>query len=272
MTLPALPQPDWSTDAAALFRRDALHLLTELPDGCLDAIVTDPPYSSGGQFRGDRTKATGDKYVVKKQGVRRFDFHGDTRDQRGFAFWTALWFAEAWRLANDGAVLLVFTDWRQLPTITDAIQAGGWTWRGIVPWNKTEGTRPQKGWFRAQCEYIVAGAKGSPARLDATGQTDAPALPGFFTFPILHADKHHQTGKPTALMEAVVEVVRRGGLILDPFMGSGTTGVAAVRSGRRFIGCELVPEYFDVASRRIAEAAAAVTLPTGSDGGARAAV
>jgi site-specific DNA-methyltransferase (adenine-specific) len=55
-------------------------------------------------------------------------------------------------------------------------------------------------------------------------------------------------------MSAMVEICPPNGLVLDPFMGSGTTGVAAVRMGRRFIGCEQSREYFDIACRRIEEA------------------
>lgn len=66
----------------------------------------------------------------------------------------------------------------------------------------------------------------------------------------------HPTQKPVALMGWCVERVSApGGLVLDPYMGSDTTGVAAIRAGRRFVGVELDPEYFDIAHERIANAA-----------------
>jgi len=65
----------------------------------------------------------------------------------------------------------------------------------------------------------------------------------------------HPTQKPIAVMEWVIEQAsRRGHAIIDPFMGSGTTGVAAVKLGRRFTGIEIDPGYFDIACRRIAAA------------------
>jgi site-specific DNA-methyltransferase (adenine-specific) len=67
------------------------------------------------------------------------DFEGDVRDQRWFTLWTALWSSEAWRAGADGCHLVAFSDWRQLPALCDAVQAGGWLWRGI----KTEATRPR---------------------------------------------------------------------------------------------------------------------------------
>jgi hypothetical protein len=62
----------------------------------------------------------------------------------------------------------------------------------------------------------------------------------------------HTTQKPVAVMEKIVAVAPAGGLVLDPFMGSGTTGVACIRTGRRFVGIEKDPVYFEVAKKRIA--------------------
>jgi site-specific DNA-methyltransferase (adenine-specific) len=64
----------------------------------------------------------------------------------------------------------------------------------------------------------------------------------------------HPTQKPIELMRWCIEAIGRAGAILDPFMGSGTTGVACVKLGRRFIGIEIEPKYFDIACRRIEEA------------------
>jgi site-specific DNA-methyltransferase (adenine-specific)/modification methylase len=64
----------------------------------------------------------------------------------------------------------------------------------------------------------------------------------------------HQTEKPIALMEWCIGFVPNAEAILDPFMGSGTTGVACVNLGRKFIGIEIEPKYFEIACRRIEEA------------------
>ena len=59
------------------------------------------------------------------------EFLGDHRDQRGFLAWCSLWLPATWRATREGGVLVTFIDWRMLPTMTDAVQAGGWIWRGI---------------------------------------------------------------------------------------------------------------------------------------------
>jgi site-specific DNA-methyltransferase (adenine-specific) len=244
--------------SVTLYCGDCLEVMKSLPDGSIDAVVTDPPYSSGGQFRGDRTMKVNEKYVQSGTDIERPLFPGDNRDQRAYGYWCALWLSECWRIAKAGAPICLFTDWRQLPTTTDVLQAGGWVWRGIVPWNKTEAARPMYGRFRAQCEYVVWGSKG-PMALNNGG----PALPGFFTYMVKQADKYHMTGKPTALMIDMLAIADERATILDPFMGSGTTGVACVQTGRNFIGIEIDPTYYAIAEKRIAEAQMQPALPIG---------
>lgn len=72
-----------------------------------------------------------------------------------------------------------------------------------------------------------------------------------------HEKKHHPTQKPTALLEYLIKTyTNEGEVVLDATMGSGSTGVAAINTGRKFIGFELEQKFFDIAERRIAEAVA----------------
>ena len=233
--------------SAVVHRAEALAFLQSLPSASVDSVITDPPYSSGGFTRGDRTGDTTKKYVHTGAKIQRTDFQGDNRDQRSFHFWCALWLAEALRVAKPGSPIAVFTDWRQLPITTDAIQAGGWIWRGIVPWDKTEAVRPQMGRFAAQAEYVVWGSAGPMG-----DGTDVGCLPGAIRARVALDDKFHITGKPTAVMQQLVRICPPGGVVLDPFAGSGSTGVAALREGRSFIGCEIGEEYHAVARDRLA--------------------
>lgn len=231
---------------------ECLGCLVDFPADSFDALITDPPYSSGGQFRGDRMQNTRSKYVHTGTVLDRPDFTGDNRDQRGFALWCSLWLAECYRILRPGAAACLFTDWRQLPTTTtDVIQAGGFVWRGTAVWDKTEGSRPQMGRFRSQSEYIVHGTKG-PQADDLANSIGV--LPGVYRYIVPRDDKFHQTGKPTALMKDIVRICPPGGVILDPFAGSGTTIVAALLQGRRGIGFEQTPEIAEIARQRCAAA------------------
>ena len=244
-----------TTDSLHLFQGDALPVLQGLPDEVADAVITDPPYSSGGLTRSDRMADPAQKYEQSGTTLRRLTFSGDNRDQRSWAYWCQLWLSECRRVAKPGAYLCMFTDWRQLPIATDAVQAAGWVWRGIVVWDKGEGARaPHKGYFRHQAEYLVWGSNGPlPANYEAG--TPGP-FPGVFKYPVKQADKFHLTGKPTELMKRLVEIVPAGSVVLDPFMGSGTTGVACNALGRKFVGVEYDAEYYKVACERMTEEAA----------------
>lgn len=245
---PRVLAPYFDDDRAALFRGEALGILCDLPGGCVDAVITDPPYSSGGAFRGDRMLNTTAKYVNTDVQKTHPDFSGDNRDQRSFAVWCALWLSECLRIAKPAAPICVFTDWRQLPSVTDAIQAGGWIWRGIGVWDKTEGVRPFLGRFRQQAEFLVWGTNG-PAPL----RPEVGALPGVWRHSSKGARKEHIAAKDVDLMRQVVRICDPGGVVLDPFNGSGSTGVAALLEGRRYLGIELHEHNLQVSVRRLCE-------------------
>lgn len=237
--------PDGKGPTATLYLADCIEVLPTLSG--IQAVITDPPYSSGGTFRGDRNIATRNKY--QQTGFRHLyeDFTGDTRDQRAFDWWATLWLSRARTACAEGALVCVFTDWRQLPTTTDYVQAAGFVHRGVGVWDKGEGSRPILGRFRAQAEFFVWGTSGPRAM-------EGPVAPGVFRVPVIGKDKEHMTAKPVELMTGLCRLSR--GPVLDPFMGSGTTGVACARLRLPFVGCELVPSYFDIACRRIEAALA----------------
>jgi site-specific DNA-methyltransferase (adenine-specific) len=243
-------KPYYADDAVTLYGGDALAVLRDLPSASVDAVITDPPYSSGGMVRGDRAGADVKAKYSGSYGKQPdyADFTGDNRDQRGYGYWLALWLSEALRLTQPGRLCLLFTDWRQLPVTTDAIQSGGWVWRGIVPWAKPS-SRPMPGGFAASCEYVVWGSAGPMER----DYIDGVYLPGFFQANSPR-EREHLTQKPVDIMRQMVKVSPEAGVVLDPFMGSGTTGVAAVGEGRRFVGVEMLTHYQRVAERRIRQA------------------
>ncbi|PZT08622.1 adenine methyltransferase [Stenotrophomonas maltophilia] len=233
-----------------LIHGDALSVLPTLPANSFDALITDPPYASGGTHASARQRSPNEKYMQSGGPHLHADFPSDERDQRSHLAWMHLWLAQCHRVLRDGAPVLLFTDWRQLPLTTDALQCAGFTWRGVAVWDKTGGVRPQRGRFSNQAEYVVWGSKGGMPLGRA-----APTLPGVFREAVRKADKHHLTGKPTDLMRQLVRICEQGGRILDPFAGSGTTLVAADAEGYNWTGIEMTQHYADTAQRRLAERA-----------------
>jgi site-specific DNA-methyltransferase (adenine-specific) len=247
-------EPAYRDDIAglALYHGEALAVLRDLADNAVDAVITDPPYSSGGAFRGDRMDAPSLKY--KGSTMPRPDFEGDTRDQHAYGYWCALWLSECRRAAHVGAPVCIFTDWRQLAPTIDSIQAGGWVFRGVVAWDKTEAANHIGGRFTAQCEYVVWGSKG-PMPLDRPMVGGRRQLPGVFRVGVNATEKQHIAGKPLGLMRQLVRISSPGGVVLDPFCGSGTTGAACWHEGLRFVGIESDPACVEVATRRLAKLA-----------------
>jgi site-specific DNA-methyltransferase (adenine-specific) len=225
---------------------DCLFTLRQLPPGSIDALITDPPYSSGGLYRSDRVQATGAKYGIDAAaGYARHDFTGDNLDQRAYIRWAAEWLSLARAAAKPGAVAAVFTAWRQLASVQDALQWAGWVSRGILCWDKIN-ARPMPGRPRQQCEFILWASNGPLSVKRA-----APYLPGVFRYPTVpSARRQHQAEKPLGLMRELVHICIAGGLILDPFAGAGTTLEAAALEGFSWIGIEIDPYYAEIARQR----------------------
>lgn len=227
---------------------DCVPFLESLPGNSVDALITDPPYASGGQSAATRQQSPLVKYSSNKKNSPHHDFSGDHRDQRSHLRWMVLWLSECYRVLKSGSPVCLFTDWRQLPTTTDALQMAGFTWRGIAVWDKTEGVRPQLGRFRHQCEYVVWGSKGEMPLKREVG-----VIPGVVRQVVKAGDKFHLTGKPIEVMRHINQICRPGGVILDPFSGAGSTLLAAQLDGYHWVGCELSEHYHAVALGRLGE-------------------
>lgn len=242
------------TDAGVvLMQGDCLELLQDIPDGSVDMVLTDPPYSSGGMYRSDRANGSSKKYQSTDTKDIKPDFAGDNRDQRSFTLWETFWVSAAKKKMRPGGIAVIFTDWRQLAATIDAVQCGGLVYRGVIPWIKTA-ARPQKGRFTQNAEYCVWASNGHIPN-------EGGNYKGYFVCnPKATSRRIHATEKPIELLEHLMAIAPDGGTVMDMFMGSGSTGVACVNTGRKFIGIELDPGYFEAAKQRIEEAQAQARL------------
>lgn len=270
MTLPA---PYYQDDRVTIYHGDMFDILHDLPTCSVDAVITDPPYSSGGAFRGDRARGTAEKYVQTGTIAYRPEFAGDTRDQRSYLAWSSLWMNAARAACTPGAPIACFSDWRQLPTTTDALQAGGWIWRGIAVWSKKYGRVNPNGMSSA-AEFIAWGTNGPRADADtyADAEHDYPAgmhhtqmidmgdvddsdVDDFAGVYEVSAPRKrdHIAQKPTEVMHWLMRTAPPAGTVLDPFIGSGTTLRAALDTGRKAIGVEKDEHSCEIAASRLAQ-------------------
>jgi DNA modification methylase len=223
---------------ATLYLGDCLEILPTL--GKVDAVVTDPPYQN---MRGGMA-------INFNSGVGRH--HKGSRTVGNEWDASLLWFPLVWDAVRFG--LIAFCSWHDVDLLKQAARAEAvalitWFKRNAMPsaaaaphfctefaWAFKKA--PGLNWRALDTHYdfpnLVTGCMTTERIVDATGAAT------------------HPTQKPVALLSEFLKV--GGDTILDPFMGSGTTGVACAKLGRKFIGIEIEPKYFDIACKRIEEA------------------
>jgi site-specific DNA-methyltransferase (adenine-specific) len=229
---------------ATLYLGDCLEILPTLAK--VDAVITDPPYCSGAVSEAGRTAAKGQG--LRSENIARFGwFVGDNMGTAGLVFLLRSVAFRALEVMEPSGHMLFFCDWRMVPNLAPAIESSGARFQNLVVWDK-ENMGLGLG-FRAQHEMILHFSAGSPKYHDLGTSNVIKAGR------ISAADREHQTQKPVSLLTRLAEVVTApGGVILDPFMGSGSMGVACAEVGRAFVGVERDAHHFETACRRIEEA------------------
>ena len=216
-----------------LYQGDCLEIMPHLRK--VDAVVTDPPYllESGGMTNPDmRGKLSKSRYdnggVIVPTPVKWSDFMRPIYD--------ALGSGHAYIMCNNRHVENALVEARR----------AGFRFHNLLVWDK--GTAMPNRWYMKNCEFTCFLFKGKAQAINDCGSKQLLRSPN-----VLNAQ--HPTEKPAPLVSVYIKnSTTRQNTVLDPFMGSGTTGVACVKLGRKFIGIELEPKYFDIACQRIENA------------------
>lgn len=229
---------------ATLYLGDALEAMESL--GPVDAILTDPPYCSGSVSEASRTAAKGQG--LRSENITKMGwFVGDNMGTAGLISLLRSMAFRGLKILNPQGSMLVFCDWRMVPNLAPAIESAGVRYQNMIVWDKAVMGLGMG--FRAQHEIVLHFTAGAPKyhHLGTANVLRCSRVPA--------ADREHQTQKPTDLLQCLIEVVSPpDGMVLDPFMGSGSSGVAAMQCGRSFIGIERDESHFEVACRRIEDA------------------
>ena len=234
---------------------DALDRLRELPDACVDAIVTDPPYCSGARTSASVTNRGG---MTRGARWKAKPLDSDQMTVTGYTFLLRVVAREAVRVLKPGGWFVCFVDWRQYPTLYGAIETANLRVNNMLVWDKQ--VYALGNGFRNQHELAIVASKG-------VGRVHNHATGNVLSVKRLAKSTLHPTQKPVELFTAILRVtVPSGGVILDPFAGSGSTCVAAKQGGWRYIGIEREAEYVAIANARLA----AVSEPEPSLGSASA--
>lgn len=219
---------------------DCLEGLKEIPDGSVDLIVTDPPYFLSMGHAGSQTNTR--KFSGQLQSNRAFN---------DLAICTPFYkqlFQEYARVLKEDGSFYFFTDWRgyayYFPLLNNALPV-----RNLIVWDKINGP----GSFYAFAHELIVFGTYKPKTNGGVG-TNVWRVKAFNSgAKATNGEKLHPTQKPLELIQKAIEdSTDSGAVVLDTFMGSGTTAVACIRTGRNYIGFELDEQYYTIATERIA--------------------
>lgn len=224
-----------------LWRDDCMNRFKDIESESVDLICTDPPYpitkkgcagNSGGMMRTD----------LCKQG--KVFTHNDID--------VSVYATEFYRVLKDDTHCYVMCNHVNLQHMLNVFTDVGFHFTKSLIWDK--GNKIMGTYYMSQFEYILFFRKGKGKKINNCGTADILSIPNKKTQ--IDGKNIHDTEKPVELMKILIEnSTQPWEVVLDPFMGVGSTGVAAVSADRSFIGIELEKEYFKIAKSRIRDVA-----------------
>ena len=223
-----------------LINGNCLDTLKNIPNESIDLIVTDPPYPTTSRGNAGNSGGMLQKDINKKGKV----FTYNNINCKEYA-------PEFYRLLKDGSHCYVMTNHINLIDMLNTFTDVGFHFIKSLIWNK--GNKIMGQYYMSQYEYILFFRKGKGKKINNCGTSDILSIPNKKT-----KDKDgkniHDTEKPIELMEVLVNnSSQENELIIDPFMGVGSTGVACIKNNRNFIGIEIDENYFNIAKSRLEE-------------------
>jgi DNA modification methylase len=250
----AISQPGdvWQLERHRLVCADALRSNSYellLGSELAQMIVADPPYN---------VRINGHAMGRGKRRHREFKMASGEMSEEAFVSFLEAFIRQAVAFSGDGSIHFLFIDWRHFPGLLAAARPLYAEWKNLLVWNKTNAG--QGSFYRSKHELIAVFKNGTAQHINnfelgANGRYRANVL-DYPSVNCLHPARRgeldlHPTVKPVALIADLIrDCSRRNGVILDPFGGSGTTILAAERTGRIARTIELDPFYVDVAIRR----------------------
>jgi site-specific DNA-methyltransferase (adenine-specific) len=233
-----------------LYNEDCIVAMKRLQNDTVDLVLTDPPYNLGNFMKGRDTN-------LKKM---RDNFFGAAGwDDLSFEDWEKSmdnFFKESARVLKKGGAMIVFMSIIKVETLIRIAESHKLYYKTTGIWHKTNPMpRNMNLHFVNSTEAWVYFTYG---KRTGTFNNDGKVIHDFLETGVAANGERkygkHPTQKPVALMEFFVQTLsNEGNMILDPFMGSGSTGVAAKKNNRNFTGVELNETYFQMATRRIQE-------------------
>jgi len=245
-------------DTNKIYNIDCIEGMKQIDSNCIDTIITDPPYNisqAGLQLKRNFGKSR--KY--KRDSNINLDFgKWDLFEEKEYKTFTEKWFKECLRVLKKDGWFFSFFPTERFGYFIDPLDGlfikYGFKTRTVISWHKTNPVPNYRRWnFLSSCEFVIVGSKGSSKIQNFSHQNN---MHNFYETPnsSIYGKTNHPTEKPIILIQWLVKISsNENQIILDPFMGSGTTAVACKQLHRRFIGFEISPDYCNIANKRLKE-------------------
>ena len=234
-----------------LLQGDCLELMRDIPDESIDLVVTDCPYRivSGGCTNVKRDDEPPGIFNRRNTFTQRNAKSGKLFDNNDIEF--SEWLPDLYRVLKPDSHCYIMINARNLKKLQVECEKVGFKFQNILVWKKNNAT-PNR-YYLNSCEFILMLRKGRARNINNMGSKNVIDIPNII------GNKQHPTEKPVELMQVFIKnSSNRDDVVLDLFMGSGSTGVACVNTGRHFIGMEKDAKYFSIAKNRIEQAMDAV--------------
>lgn len=239
----------------SLWCGNCLELFNNIQDNSVDLILTDPPYlisrKSGFANCNENTSAE----LQTKFGSLSIDFGDWDRVPLDLDILFKLFLKKL----RPGGTLIIFYDFWKMQELKEAAESAGFKQPRLGCWNKTNPVpvNSKLNYLTNGREFFATFVKKSKPTFNSeydTGDYYVPEESDTYFYPICHGKERtkHPTQKPLALVrELVLKHSNENAVVLDPFMGSGTTGVACQETNRSFIGIELDPDFYEISKKRM---------------------
>lgn len=224
-----------------IFNNDCLKLMQKMKDNSIDLIITDPPYKK--TKRGGTGNSGG---MCKNKNFSNGNGGFENNNVKISEF-----VPELYRVLKDNSHCYIMTNHVNLQEMLDTTTACGFHFIKCLIWDK--GNKIMGQCYMSQFEYILFLRKGKHKKINNCGTADILSVPNK-KLKDENGNNLHNVEKPVELMRILVEnSSNEKDIILDPFMGIGSTGIACLQLKRKFIGIELDENYFNIAKNRIEE-------------------
>ena len=235
-----------------IIQGDCLEVIKGIDDKSIDLVLTDPPYNIS-KLNDNRDRSKLNSPIMRRKKALNYDFGDwDNKDREGFLLFTKDWLKECCRVLKIDGTIISFFNKEDISFLNWTSKEYGVRTRTIFTWHKTNPVPSfRKVNYLSACEFAWIGSKGKFKTFNFKQQKE---MHNFYETPnkSSYGVTDHPTEKPLTVMKHFKQIHSdKNDIVLDPFLGSGTTAVACKKLKRRYIGIEEKLVYIEIARKRI---------------------